>query len=67
MPSKRVTFDPEGPLWDILNGERYPTWSCPFCNVEFDEQSSGGVAWVSKHGMLCCSEICAGFTYLVSS
>jgi hypothetical protein len=59
MPTKRVTFDPEELLWDILNGERYPTWSCPFCDVEFDERSSMGVAWVSKHGMLCCSEICA--------
>ncbi|MGX1360737.1 hypothetical protein AB7M46_005794 [Bradyrhizobium elkanii] len=59
MPTKRVTFDPEGPLWDILYGEPCPTWSCPFCHVEFDERSSRGVAWVSKHGMLCCSEICA--------
>ena len=59
MPTKRVTFDPEGPLWDMLNGERCPTWTCPFCDVAFDERSSMGVAWVSKYGVLCCSEICA--------
>ena len=59
MPSKRVTFDPEGPLWDTSNGVRHPTWSCPFCNGGFDERGGRGVAWVSKHDMLCCSEICA--------
>jgi hypothetical protein len=59
MPTRRVTFDPEGPLWDMLYGEHYSTWPCPLCNVEFDERSNKGVAWVSKHGMLCCSEICA--------
>jgi hypothetical protein len=26
MPTKRVTFDPERPLWDMLNGESYSTW-----------------------------------------
>jgi hypothetical protein len=59
MLSKRVSFDPEGPLWDTFNGVRYPTWSCPFCNGGFDERSGRGVAWVSKHDVLCCSEICA--------
>jgi hypothetical protein len=59
MLSKRVTFDPDGPLWDTFNGVRHPTWSCPFCNGGFDERSGMAVAWVSKHGMLCCSEICA--------
>ena len=59
MLSKRVSFDPEGPLWDTLNGVRFPTWSCPFCNGGFDERSGRGVAWVSKHDVLCCSEICA--------
>jgi len=59
MLSKRVTFDPEGPLWDTLNGVRHPTWSCPFCNGGFDERSGMAVAWVSRHDMLCCSEICA--------
>jgi hypothetical protein len=59
MPCKRVTFDPVGPLWDTLNGVRYPTLSCPFCDGGFDERDSMGVAWVSKHNMLCCSEICA--------
>ena len=59
MLSKRVTFDPEGPLWDTLNGVRHPTWSCPFCNGGFDERGGMAVAWVSKHDMLCCSEICA--------
>ena len=59
MPTKRVTFDPEGPLWDTFNGVRCPTWSCPFCDGGFDERSGRGVAWVSKHEVLCCSEICA--------
>ena len=59
MLPKRVTFNPEGPLWDRFNGVRYPTWSCPFCNGGFDERSGRGVAWVSKHDVLCCSEICA--------
>ncbi len=40
-------------------GLEYPTWSCPFCDGGFDERSGRGVAWVSKHEMLCCSEICA--------
>ncbi len=59
MLPKRVTFDPEGPLWDTFNGVHYPTWSCPFCDGGFDERGGRGVAWVSKHDMLCCSEICA--------
>jgi hypothetical protein len=59
MPSKRVTFVPEGPLWDTFSGVRYPTYSCAFCDGGFDEREGRGVAWVSKHNMLCCSEICA--------
>jgi hypothetical protein len=59
MLPKRVTFDPESPLWDTLNGVSHPTWFCPFCNGGFDERDGKAVAWVSKHDMLCCSEICA--------
>ena len=59
MPPKRVTFDPKGPLWDRSNGGGYPTWSCAFCESGFDERDRKGVAWLSKHKMLCCSEICA--------
>ena len=59
MLPKRVTFDPEGPLWDTFNGVCYPTWSCAFCDGGFAEQDGTGVAWVSKHNILCCSEICA--------
>ena len=55
MLSKRVSFDPEGPLWNTLNGVRYPTWSCPFCNGGFDERSGRGVAWVSKHDFAALS------------
>lgn len=59
MQPKRVTFDPEGPLWDTLNGLRFPTWSCAFCDGGFDERAGMGVAWLSKHNVRCCSEICA--------
>ncbi len=52
MLSKRGTFDPEGPLWDTLNGVRHPTWSCPLCNGGFDERGGMAVAWVSKYDML---------------
>jgi hypothetical protein len=38
---------------------RYPTYSCAFCDGGFDERGGKGVAWVSKHNILCCSEICA--------
>lgn len=59
MPTRRVTFDPEEPLWELLYGKQRLTWSSPFCTGDFDERSSKGMAWVSKHGVLCCSEICA--------
>jgi hypothetical protein len=59
MTPKRVTFDPEGPLWDISCGMRYPTYSCAFCDGGFDEREGKGVAWLSKDNILCCSEMCA--------
>jgi hypothetical protein len=62
MSLKKVTFDPEGPLWDTSNGVRYPTYLCAFCDGGFDERGGRGVAGISKHGILCCSEICARLT-----
>ena len=59
MPPKRVTFDPEGPLWETFSGKRHPTYLCAFCDGGFDERGGQAVAWLSKHDMLCCSEICA--------
>jgi hypothetical protein len=57
MPSKRVTFDPEEPLWDTFNGVRYPIWFGPFCDGGFDERAAWD--WRGSRSMLCCSEICA--------
>jgi hypothetical protein len=60
MPPKKVTFDPEGPLWDTsFSGMRYPTYLCAFCDGGFDEREGKGVAWLSKDSILCCSETCA--------
>jgi hypothetical protein len=59
MPPRRVTFEPEGQLWDTFNGVRYLTWSCAFCRGWLGRTVRKGVAWLSKHNILCCSEICA--------
>ena len=59
MPPRRIRFNPEGPLWDTFNGVRYHTWSCAFCDGGFDEREGAAVGWVSKHNILCCSEVCA--------
>jgi len=59
MPPKRVTFDPEGPLWETVNGVRYPTWTCAFCGGGFEVAGGYAVGWISNDNMLCCSEVCA--------
>jgi hypothetical protein len=60
MSFKRVTFDPEGPLWETVSGDRYPTWSCAFCGGGFEETGGGcAVGWISIDNRLCCSEACA--------
>ncbi|MGC0391893.1 hypothetical protein ACVIU7_002871 [Bradyrhizobium liaoningense] len=41
MPTRRVTFDPEGPLWDMLNGKRHPkSWPRLF------GQRPAGFKWI---------------------
>ena len=53
MPPKRVTFDPEGPLWETVNGVRYPTWTCAFCGGGFEVAGGHAVGWISNDNMLC--------------
>jgi hypothetical protein len=52
-------FDPEGPLWETVNGVRYALHNCAFCFGGFEEDENGyAICWVS-HGFVCCSEVCA--------
>jgi hypothetical protein len=34
-------FDPEGPLWETVNGQRYPLSNCAFCFGGFQEDKDG--------------------------
>jgi len=57
---KRGLFDLMGePLWETVNGIRYPTWACAYCGGGFEEVGGYGFGWISSDNMLCCSEVCA--------
>jgi hypothetical protein len=53
------TFEPDGPLYEVINGRRYAIYNCAFCDGGYEQDEMGrGIAWTS-HGFACCSEVCA--------
>jgi hypothetical protein len=35
------TFEPDGPLWEHVNGMSYPTYICAFCHRGFRADRQG--------------------------
>jgi hypothetical protein len=55
--TKGVLHDPM-PLYEVINGERYPTYVCAACDGGFEEKDGKVVVWCVD-GVICCSEACA--------
>lgn len=52
MTPKRVTFDPEGPLWDTFSGERYPQLCVLSATVGLTNGAARG--WRGSRRITCC-------------
>jgi hypothetical protein len=52
-------FEPDGPLYEVVNGVRYALYNCAFCDGGYLQDEKGrAIVWCA-HGMCCCSEMCA--------
>jgi hypothetical protein len=52
-------FEPDDPLYEVVNGRRYALYNCAFCDGGYEHDAKGRAVVWTVHGMCCCSEMCA--------